>query len=110
MGWPIAHSLSPQMHNAAFDALGMNWRYVALPVHPSQVGAAVKGLCALGFRGCNQRVRRWTKPDNHAPIPNGALDLTRSKSELMLENALPLLPSTSLPPSILDCQLCWRMA
>ena len=35
-----------------------------------------------------QPLRRWTKPDNYAPIPNGALDLTRSKSELMLENAL----------------------
>ena len=35
-----------------------------------------------------QPVRRWTKPDNHAPIPNAALDLTRSRSELMLENAL----------------------
>ena len=31
-----------------------------------------------------QPVRRWTKPDNHAPIPNAALDVTRSKSELIL--------------------------
>jgi putative transposase len=35
-----------------------------------------------------QPVRRWTKPDNHTPIPNAALDLARSKSELMFENAL----------------------
>ena len=35
-----------------------------------------------------QPLRHWTKPDNHAPIPNAALDLARSKSELMLENAL----------------------
>ena len=35
-----------------------------------------------------QPVRLWAKPDNHAPIPDGALDLTRSKPELMLENAL----------------------
>jgi putative transposase len=35
-----------------------------------------------------QPVRRWTKPDNHAPIPNAALDLARSRSELILENAL----------------------
>ena len=31
--------------------------------------------------------RRWTKPGNHAPIPNAALDLSRSNAELMLENA-----------------------
>ena len=35
-----------------------------------------------------QPIRCWTKPDNHTPIPNAALDLTRPKSEVMLENAL----------------------
>ena len=37
-----------------------------------------------------QPVRRWTDPDSHAPGPNRALDLTRSKSEHMLEDALVL--------------------
>jgi shikimate dehydrogenase len=64
MGWPIAHSLSPAMHNAAFGALGMNWRYVPLPVHPTQVGAAIAGLRAMGFRGCNVTV-----PHKEAVIP-----------------------------------------
>jgi transposase InsO family protein len=35
-----------------------------------------------------QRLRQWTKPDNHTLPPNTALDLTRSKPELILENAL----------------------
>jgi len=65
MGWPIAHSLSPAMHNAAFDALGLNWHYVPLPVHPSQVGAAIEGLKALGFRGSNV-----TLPHKEAVIPH----------------------------------------
>jgi shikimate dehydrogenase len=56
MGWPIAHTLSPAMHNAAFRALDMNWAYVPLAVPPAQVGAAVAGLRALGFRGCNVTV------------------------------------------------------
>jgi shikimate dehydrogenase len=64
MGWPIAHSLSPAMHNAAFDALGMNWCYVPLPVHPTQVAAAIAGLRALRFRGCNVTV-----PHKEAVIP-----------------------------------------
>jgi hypothetical protein len=34
-----------------------------------------------------QRLRQWTKPDNRAPALDVALDLTRSKSKLMLENA-----------------------
>jgi putative transposase len=35
-----------------------------------------------------KRLRQWTKPDNHTLAFNAALDLTRSKSELVLENAL----------------------
>jgi shikimate dehydrogenase len=56
IGWPVEHSLSPAMHNAAFEALGLNWRYVPLPVPPGQVQAAVLGLAALGFRGANVTV------------------------------------------------------
>jgi shikimate dehydrogenase len=56
IGWPIAHSLSPAMHNAAFDALGLNWRYLAFPVRPGEVPSAIAGLVALGFRGANVTV------------------------------------------------------
>lgn len=56
IGWPIAHSLSPAMHNAAFEALGLNWRYLAFPVRPGEVGAAIEGLKALGFYGTNVTV------------------------------------------------------
>jgi len=56
LGWPVAHSLSPLMHNAAFDALGLNGRYVPLPVRPGQVATAVRGLAALGFCGVNVTV------------------------------------------------------
>ena len=38
IGWPVEHSLSPAMHNAAFEALGLNWCYVPLPVPPGLVG------------------------------------------------------------------------
>jgi shikimate dehydrogenase len=56
IGWPVEHSMSPAMHNAAFDALGLNWRYVPLPVPTGQVAAALRGLVALGFRGANVTV------------------------------------------------------
>lgn len=56
IGWPVEHSVSPAMHNAAFRALGLNWHYVPLPVRPGQVEAAVHGLGALGFRGVNVTV------------------------------------------------------
>lgn len=65
MGWPVAHSLSPAMHNAAFEALGLNWCYVPLPVHPDHVGRALVGLRALGFVGANVTI-----PHKQVVIPH----------------------------------------
>ena len=56
MGWPVEHSISPAMHNAAFAALGLDWVYVPMPVYPDHVGEAVRGLRALGFAGANVTV------------------------------------------------------
>jgi shikimate dehydrogenase len=53
IGWPVEHSLSPVIHNAAFDALGMDWVYVPLPVPPGAMRRAADGLISLGFRGAN---------------------------------------------------------
>jgi shikimate dehydrogenase len=53
IGWPVEHSLSPRMHNAAFAALGLDWAYVALPTQPELLADAVRGLPALGFVGAN---------------------------------------------------------
>ena len=53
IGWPVSHSLSPAIHNAAFAALGLDWVYVPLPVHPLQLSAALTGLGAMGFAGAN---------------------------------------------------------
>ena len=53
IGWPVEHSLSPRMQNAAFAALGLDWAYVPLPTPPDRVADAVLGLAALGFAGAN---------------------------------------------------------
>jgi shikimate dehydrogenase len=53
LGWPVEHSLSPRMHNAAFAALGLDWAYVPLPTPPERLAEAVRGLAALGFVGAN---------------------------------------------------------
>jgi shikimate dehydrogenase len=53
IGWPVAHSLSPAMHNAAFRELGLDWVYVAFPVAPERVADAVTGLAAAGVAGLN---------------------------------------------------------
>lgn len=53
LGWPVEHSLSPRMQNAAFAAAGLDWAYVPLPVPPERLEEALRGLAALGFAGAN---------------------------------------------------------
>jgi shikimate dehydrogenase len=55
-GSPIGHSASPAMHNAAFAALGLNWRYLAFEVDPKNLRAAVEGAKAMNFIGLNLTV------------------------------------------------------
>ena len=55
-GSPIAHTASPAMHNAAFDALGLNWVYLAFHVEPRSLGAALAGARDMGFVGVNLTV------------------------------------------------------
>jgi len=53
MGWPVAHSRSPMLHNHWIRQYGLNGAYVLLPVAPGRLEAALRGLPALGFAGCN---------------------------------------------------------
>ena len=60
MGWPIAHSLSPVLQNAAIGKAGVDYVYTALPVSPEDLPAAVAGLKALQFRGWNVTIPHKT--------------------------------------------------
>jgi shikimate dehydrogenase len=54
LGWPVAHSRSPAMHNAALAELGLgDWRYQLLPVPPERFEETVGALGAAGFVGAN---------------------------------------------------------
>ena len=68
IGYPVSHSVSPPMHNAAFAKIGLDWRYVPLPVptEPStRIGEAVCGVRALGMKGANVTV-----PHKQAVMPH----------------------------------------
>jgi shikimate dehydrogenase len=52
-GYPVEHSLSPAMHNAAFEALGLDYCYVAFPVHPDSLKDAVIAIRAMNLAGVN---------------------------------------------------------
>jgi shikimate dehydrogenase len=56
IGWPVEHSVSPAMQNAAFEVLGLDWQYVLLPVEPGRLEASVHALRQEPFRGANVTV------------------------------------------------------
>ncbi|MBT9138429.1 shikimate dehydrogenase [candidate division NPL-UPA2 bacterium Unc8] len=53
IGFPIEHTASPAIHNAAFAALGLDCAYLPLAVRPENLGRAVAGLSSLGIIGLN---------------------------------------------------------
>jgi shikimate dehydrogenase len=54
LGWPVAHSRSPAIHNAALAALGMgDWHYQLLPVPPELFAETARALGGAGFVGAN---------------------------------------------------------
>ena len=53
IGWPVAQSRSPKIHNFWLEKLGATGAYVLLPVAPGTLNIALPGLAALGFKGCN---------------------------------------------------------
>ena len=53
MGWPVAHTRSPAIHNHWIAQYSLKGAYVQLPVQPQNLEAAICGLPALGFAGCN---------------------------------------------------------
>lgn len=73
IGWPVEHSLSPIMHNAAFKALGMDdWLYDAMAIPPDIVRLGVSEPRNHGYIGLNvtiphkQAVMPYVKPDDKA--------------------------------------------
>ncbi len=53
IGWPVAHSRSPRLHNHWLRQCGIDGAYLPLPVQPGALADAVRGLRAAGFAGCN---------------------------------------------------------
>lgn len=59
-GWPVEHSLSPPMQNAAIRALGLDWVYIPAAVAPGSLAAALAGAEAMGFVGVNLTIPHKT--------------------------------------------------
>ena len=53
MGWPVAHSRSPTIHNHWIRQYGLQGAYGLFSVQPDKLEDAIRGLPALGLAGCN---------------------------------------------------------
>ena len=65
LGYPLTHSLSPTMHNAALTEVGLNdWRYDVMPVEPGRLAEAVAAIRGDDYAGANVTV-----PHKEAIVP-----------------------------------------
>jgi shikimate dehydrogenase len=65
LGHPVSHSLSPAMHNAAFEKVNLPWLYTPLDISPREVGPVVKMMRAFNTRGANVTVPYKEKVLSH---------------------------------------------
>ncbi len=72
IGWPVAQSISPAMHNAAFQELGMDWQYDTMAIPPDIVTYGIREPMRHGYIGVNvtiphkEAVMKIVKPDEIA--------------------------------------------
>jgi shikimate dehydrogenase len=91
LGWPVLHSRSPVMHEAAFAALGLRgWSYQHLPVPPELFVETVRALGAAGFVGANVTV-----PHKHVALAL-ADSATAAAREIGAANTLSFLPDGTI--------------
>lgn len=66
IGWPVEHSVSPEMHNMAFQTVGLHdWHYELLPTPPEELEDRIRNLVQEGFVGANVTI-----PHKQAVIPH----------------------------------------
>jgi shikimate dehydrogenase len=75
LGFPVAHSASPRMHQPALDALGINARYIRLEVEPGKIAEAFEKMRALEFIGCNVTVPHKLEAMDYCTVSHHAMML-----------------------------------
>jgi shikimate dehydrogenase len=65
LGYPLGHSFSPAMQNAAFEAAGINGVYIPVEVKAEDLGDVLRGMAKMNFLGCNVTIPHKTAVMEH---------------------------------------------
>lgn len=90
IGFPIEHTISPAIHNAAFAALGLDCVYLPFAVRPENLAQAIAGLSPLGIIGINvtiphkESVIQYLDEVSHEAKRIGAVNTVAIKSERLI--------------------------
>ncbi|HEY3727143.1 MAG TPA: shikimate dehydrogenase [Solirubrobacteraceae bacterium] len=103
IGWPVAHSRSPAIHNAALAAAGLeHWRYQLLPVAPGLLGELVGALPAAGFRGVNVTIPHKPAALSLANAPSPRASAIGAANTLVFEADGAVTADNTDAPALID--------
>lgn len=102
LGWPVEHSMSPVMHNAAIQAAGLNACYVPLPCPPEALGDVIAGLRGMGFLGANVTIPHKQAVIEHIDGLSEESRFTGSVNTLYWEGDRLMGTTTDAPGAVLN--------
>ena len=102
LGWPVEHSMSPVMHNAAIQAAGLNACYVPFPCPPEALGEVVAGLRGMGFLGANLTIPHKQAVIEHLDGLSDESRFTGSVNTLYWEGDRLMGTTTDAPGAVLN--------
>jgi shikimate dehydrogenase len=103
LGWPVAHSRSPAIQNAALLAAGCgDWRYQLLPVAPELFGEVVPALAGAGFRGANVTIPHKSAALALATRPTARATAIGAANTLVFEPGEEIVADNTDAPGLID--------
>jgi shikimate dehydrogenase len=108
LGWPVAHSRSPAMHNAALAALGLrDWHYQRLPVPPELFAETTRALGGAGFLGANVTIPHKKAALTLADEPSATARAIGAANTLTFKEGAIVAENTDAPGLIAAMTRAW---
>ena len=100
IGHPVAHSLSPVLHNSVYQSLGLDMVYHAFDVTPDKLETAIDGFLALGFLGFNVTIPYKEKVYNILESRDAEAQIIGAVNTVKIENGILKWSATNQAKSV----------